>query len=489
MDKNKGLIEIASGSLWVLLGTIMGYILEYANKIIIARFFGPSDYGVIVVLITLISILVNVALLGLNIGVSRYIAYFSELNKIREIREVIFAGLKIIIISSSILSIIFFITKDFWVKFFIKKNIHTLLIFSFALIIPVATISEYLFSSLRGKKFVKEAIFSKEVIRRISTILILLPIVLIKSNINYIGFAYLGGYILYLVFTSINVKKIITFEDNFKSSFSLKNFVFFSLPLLFSFILKQLSGQIATIFISLFSNIQDVAFYSAALSFARLVSLPLNVILFMFVPVMTNLWATKKDPEYVFEKIFKINLMCSVVIFVNLIIFSKTIIEISFGFKFVIAYKALYILSLAQVFYSLCGCYGASLIAFGKSKYYFWGDLVSVIISFSLFPFFTKKYGFIGASYVILIRMIILGLFWLRYSDISKKILFNKKMFKNSLSVIIFIFAVKNFFKVIDIKLFLIYFVTINLIFILVLFLIMRENFNLLTDIIKGRNS
>ncbi len=44
---NRGLKEITSGSIWVVLGLFLGYILEYINRIIIGRLFGTSDYGLI----------------------------------------------------------------------------------------------------------------------------------------------------------------------------------------------------------------------------------------------------------------------------------------------------------------------------------------------------------------------------------------------------------------------------------------------------------
>ena len=308
MDEKKGLLEIASGSLWVLLGTIMGYILEYANKIIIARFFGPSDYGVISLALTFSMLAISFSLLGLHTGAARFIAVYMAKNEISKVKSVITQGLKIILSTSLFFSICFFFGKEFIISYFIKKPGVEKVILPFILSIPIAVTAEYLYSCLRGLKLAKYAIFSKEVMRRLITLIVLLIGVFISKNLSFVALSYLIGFIGYMFITALFINKGISYNkyatQNNLDTIQIRELLSFSLPLVFSFILMQFGAQMNNIFLGYYRTSTEVGLFSAALSFSKIISLPLTIVLFMFLPVMSEYW--RKNQIVEMEKVFKI---------------------------------------------------------------------------------------------------------------------------------------------------------------------------------------
>jgi len=199
---------------------------------------------------------------------------------------------------------------------------------------------------------------------------------------------------------------------------STKEYVLFSLPLLFSFILKQLGGQMSIFFIGYFRDTAEVGLYSAALSFAKLTSLSLDIMLFMFVPIVSELSAKQQDEEI--KRIIRVTssvlFITSSFFLVSFLLIPKLVMTVSFGRNFAEAYKALAILSISYFYYANCGISGALLVCFGETKKYFIADLFSVVAALMVFPIFVKNYGFVGASYAVLVRMLVLNSLWLIFT-------------------------------------------------------------------------
>lgn len=451
MDKNKGLREIVSGTMWLFMSLIGGRILEYINRIIIARFYGPADYGLIIFLLTFSMVVMAFSLLGLHIGASRFIAFFKGKGESEKIRKVVFWGLKAVFVSGMFFTVISFIFRRYIVLYFVKRDIPPALIIIFILIIPVWAMAEFLYSCLRGMKLPKYATLSKEAIRRIFTILAVIISLFIGHNLNYIAFAYLIGFVAFLLAVFIWVEKFAPTSNASSVNFSEKYFFLFSLPLVFSFILKQMSGRIGIFFIGFFRDTTEIGFYSAALSFARLISLPLTLVMFMFVPVISGLWANKNQAEIknIFYTVTKWIFIPSSFLLIIFLIFPNSIIIHTFGPKFESAYKALWIISLGHFFYSLCGLGGSLLIAFGETKKYFLGDLCGILISLALGPFLVKNFGFIGAAYIVLIRLVIINIIWAIFAyKISKLIFINVNVVLCLLSIGVFVTLLKTVIKI-----------------------------------------
>jgi len=424
----------------MFLGLISGYVLEYANKIIIARVFGASDYGVICLALTFATIFVTFSLLGLHIGATRYVAIYAAKTKRSEIKRIVIQGLKVILPVSLLFSIVFFLGKEFIISHFIKKIRNTTVILPFILLIPIAATAEYFQSCLRGLKLAKYCVLSKEIIKKLTTLVTLLGTIFIWKRLIFVSLAYFVGFVGYMFSAGLWTRKN-TFHSprDYSNEFKVKELVTFSLPLVFSFILTQMSPQMSNVFLGYFREPKEVGFLSIALSLSSFISFPLSIVLFMFLPVMVEYWSKNEYNELrtTFGTICRWLFFISGFIFFFFVLYSEPIIVHTFGKKFQPAYKALIILSIGQFFNTMCGPIGALLLAIGESKKYFIGNLISIFVALMLYLVLIPKFGFLGAAYGTMGQIITLNFVWLYF--VYKTIKMHPFNLKILLSIIVLI--------------------------------------------------
>lgn len=73
---DQSLQKIAKGSGVILFGTAIGMLLGFAGRILIARFFTQSEYGVFSLAFLILSVFVTISTLGLEDGAARQIAFY-----------------------------------------------------------------------------------------------------------------------------------------------------------------------------------------------------------------------------------------------------------------------------------------------------------------------------------------------------------------------------------------------------------------------------
>jgi len=81
-NSNFALKKVVRGTVIVIIGTIVAMPLAFFAKVILARFFTQSEYGIFSLGFTIINILVVISILGLGIGSTRQIAYYRGKKKI-----------------------------------------------------------------------------------------------------------------------------------------------------------------------------------------------------------------------------------------------------------------------------------------------------------------------------------------------------------------------------------------------------------------------
>jgi len=428
---NKHLSEIVSGSLWVFLGILLGRILEYVNKIIIARHYGVVGYGVVSLGLSLAVICASLSLLGFQTGITRSVAIYS--NKHKNAGGIIVAGLKIVLPAGAFLLAALFLARGLIINNIFKNTSAAPVAITFILAVPVIAVAEYFYSCLRGLKRAKLAVLSKDVARRLAVLVCLIILVIFGvRNLVFVSCAYFFGFAVYMCIAGTGVKRGMPAGGNVSpSDFRVKDLVLFSLPLLFSYILRTFGGQISNIIVGFFKSTKEVGLLSAAFPLASLTGFPLTVTLFMFLPVMSECWHKEKHDELrlIFKTMCNWLFCTSSFIFLILVLCSHPIIIMSFGKEFEAAYKALIVLSGGYLFNTICGPTGSLLLAAGRSRNYFIGDLVSIIFALVFYVTFVPKFGFLGAAYVFTLQMVVLNLIRLMFVyKILQLSPFNKNM-------------------------------------------------------------
>ena len=83
---NESLRKIAKGAGIVFIGTGIGMFFAYLGMMIVARFLGPTDFGLISLASAIATIVSSVVLVGMPAGVVRYVSFYKGRNDERRIK-------------------------------------------------------------------------------------------------------------------------------------------------------------------------------------------------------------------------------------------------------------------------------------------------------------------------------------------------------------------------------------------------------------------
>jgi len=136
-------------SYFLLLATAIPSILGFVFWMIAARFYTPSEIGIVAALISAITLLAGFSRLGLEFGIIRYLP--NEPKK----RELINSCLTIIVLVSALLAIIFIIGSNLWTPSlsFIKGSKFTPLFIVFTVLFALTLFQQAEFAAFRRAEF------------------------------------------------------------------------------------------------------------------------------------------------------------------------------------------------------------------------------------------------------------------------------------------------------------------------------------------------
>jgi len=115
-DSDEGITHlktIARGGGIAFAGVMLSKVFTYLYRIFMAQYFGPSDYGLISLGISVAGIFSVFALLGLSSGVTRYISFYLAKRDREGVRGVVVSSLGIVLACSVALAFVMLMFSDY----------------------------------------------------------------------------------------------------------------------------------------------------------------------------------------------------------------------------------------------------------------------------------------------------------------------------------------------------------------------------------------
>lgn len=443
--------KIAKGAFIVFLGMIISKFFTYFYRLIIARYLGPEDYGLVSLGLAILGIASTLALLGLPQGVTRYIAYYNKKDKYKQILK---NSLVITIPASLIIATLLFIfSSDISTGIFHNQRL-SIVIKLFSILLPFIAISNNLESVLKALKKVKEVIF----VRNISESAIQL---LATATLIFLGFEILGaifGYIIAIIsstiiFIIILTRKKLFYKEVKKQKDEYKELLSFSWPLLFVGLFTSVSGWIDSLLIGYFLDVSSTGIYNAALPTASLLLIVPSALTIIFMPIITELYSKKKSAqiEVVHKNVAKWILLLVLPLFAIIVIFSQGILNMLFGSYYTDGYVVLIILSIGFLSRSISTVSIYLLQMLKKTKTILVNSIMTLILSIILNIILIPKLKIVGAALAITISTLFSSVFLILISyKFTGLIPFSKKQLKFIISALIsalLIIPLSNIFK------------------------------------------
>ena len=414
---NESLRKIAKGAGIGITGTFFGTALGYLSRMVIARFLGPSDYGLVSLGFVVMTIAATLSLAGFNAGVQRYVSFYKGKDDDGRIKGTILGALKISFPLSLVLSFIIFFYAD-WISInvFHEPNL-TRVLRIFTIGVPFWVLTTIFNSGTIGFQEIKYKVYTTFIFKD-SFKLIAIVIFLV------LGYGVIGasvGWVLaivgtaFLAFYFLEKKVFPILHSKVKAIPVDRELFFFSFPLIFAGLAGLITGYTDTLMLGYFCTSSEVGIYNAAMPTASLLLMSGGAFGVIFMPVVSELYARgrENDLRSTYSSVTKWIFAITLPAFLLMTLFSDSIVRIMFGSEYIVGATALRILAFGYFITSLFGLASSLLQSYGKTKIImgcsFIGASINFILNFLLIPI----YGVTGAAIATGFSLALLGLLYL----------------------------------------------------------------------------
>ncbi len=441
---------IAKGAGIVFFGGIIAKLIGYIYLLIISRL-GASEYGTISLAITLLFLFATISLLGLDVGVIRYVSYYKGEKDNKKIRGTIISALKIGLTTSIIISIILLLfSNQIAINIFNNPELAQILKIFF-IIIPIWVTSKIIMAIARAFQKVEYdmllANISEKIIRVISTAILLS----LGFGLISVAYSYLISYATIMAVSLIVIQKFVfPYISKTKPIELKKKLIKYSIPLVFAWVAYILISKTDIIMLGIFRTTAEVGTYNVAVPTSELILMLPSAMMALFLPVLAeeygkqNLNNMKKVYNTISKWVFLFNLPLLLII----MIYSKHILRILFGQEYIIGSTSLVILSLACFVYTLGLTSYHTLLTLKKTKKIFRILLAVLIMNVILNSLLIPPLGTTGGAIATLISLTISTILYIKLAHKELKVQpIKKSMIKPITSGILSIYLVYQLTK------------------------------------------
>ncbi|QQG38485.1 MAG: flippase [Candidatus Woesearchaeota archaeon] len=474
--------NLAKGSLVLLFGIFLSKLLSYIYRVIVARYLGSSDYGLLILGLAVFGVANLIASLGMRSGVLRYVSFYLGKKDYKKVKGVILSSLKLTFILGVFLGVILFFVSDFLAINLFHNSKLIILLKILAVGLPFVAMLDILLGVFLGFQKPKYEVINDKVIRSIVQILVTLFLIMLGYNVLGAAWGFVIGVITSTLLSLFILEfKLLKFLKSFVNHIKMtKELVNFSWPLVLTLVSGLIISYIDTFMLGYFKTASEVGIYNVALPTSALLLILPAALFVNMLSAMTNLYAQKKLNELkkVYNTVVRWLFLINFPIFLFIIFFSEGIITSLFGKEYLSANLALIVLSLGYLFHSLISYPNISVLeVFKRTKTILLINVIitvlNIIINYLLIP----EYGIIGAA-IGTGGSFILGaiLFFLITKDIAKlspKFISYWKIFLASIISIFVVYLLSTFLNV-------------SLMSLIILFIALIVIYNLLMFLIKG---
>lgn len=400
---NQSLQKIAKGTGIILVGTIVGLFFGFVGRIILVRYTTQTEYGIYSLALVVINIAVVISTLGLATGLTRCIAYFRGKKEEGKVRGVISSSIKIALIASISLAIISFFASDFISTSIFHASELSSVLKIFSIAIPFTVLITVFVTIFRGFGRVDVKVYFQDILRGVLYLMFL--IVAIFLGLSFLGMVYAYvlsiaatcfAFVIYMIKKSpLSIRK----EGSVTNPMT-KQLLFFSAPLLMMTMFQMITAWTDTLMLGYFKTPDVVGLYNAALPLATLLPMALTSMNFIFLPIISQLYAKNLMEEIKrnYMILTKWVFLATLPFFFIFFLFPDVVLKLLFGHRYIGAVIVLQILSLGFFVNISLGAINSMLVTIGKTKLLMWITLICAIINITLNTALIPPFGVIGAA-------------------------------------------------------------------------------------------
>jgi O-antigen/teichoic acid export membrane protein len=413
---NESLRKIAKGAGIVFMGALIGRAFGYGSRIVIARFLGVSDYGLISLGFAALTMAAVLAAIGLPSGVTRYVSFYKGKEEKGKIKGTIISAIKMNLPISVIFALLLFFGAD-WISVHIFHDANlTPVLRIFSIAVPFLVLAQNLLSATVGFQEMRYQVYTQQIFQEVFKLACIVALVALGFGVIGAAWGWAVAIILmpFLAFYFLQKKVFPIFNSRIKAISTDRELFSFSWPLIFVGMAGIVMGFTDTLMLGYFCGAYEVGIYNAALPTAMLVNMPSLALASLFMPVITELYARERygDLKNAYSAVIKWILSLAFPAFLLMALFADDVIKILFGAEYVMGANALAILAFGFFVSTVLGRASDILSAFGRTKIIMVVSFATAAVNFCLNLYLIPIFGINGAAMATALSSVFVGLLY-----------------------------------------------------------------------------
>ncbi len=404
--------RVASGALINFSGIFSRMAIIYLYTVLLARMLPVGQVGEYFLMVTIVGLVGLAALVGLDIGVVRYVALFGGEGRLAEARKTLSAGLLVGVPVGVVFAAALAWQAPVVSRHFLggsAGSVTALRIFSLS--VPMLVAARLFNATTQGMHRMRYQVYSRDMGEQV-----------FKLGFSGVALA-MGAGLFGIVWANVAALVLATVMSVYFAALVLKRpaaasksdldgktprsqgespagtMLRYSYPLALSNILVALGLQVDTLMLGLLGTTAVVGYYGVALKVSVLSARIITAFSLVFTPVIADLWNRGRTGELsqLYITVTRWIFALSLPFFIITVMFSSQVMKI-FGAGFVAGGGALVILALGQLVNASTGAAGIMVLMSGRSKLELLNVLTALVVDALLCYLLIPRYGINGAA-------------------------------------------------------------------------------------------
>lgn len=393
MSDGNGIIEglgrILGGGVIVLGGNLLGAAASFLTRVVTARYLGPSDYGLLVLGITVLGLSSIVLTFGLSKGLAQRLPNSSDEGEL-------FQSSLLISIPASVLFALPLVIFAQPVAEFLSSPAFAPVLVLFAVTLPFYLIVRLATACMQGFKSSKAPIIFRNL--SFQTTIAILVVVGMVLGLTVVQVAAIwpiaGAFSTLVAIYYLRKRTNVLSPLKVPSAEITQGLLTFSVPLMIADLGWELMVQIDNVFLSYFHTSRSVGVYDAAFMLVHPFLLVMQSFGYMLLPIFSDIY--QDNDFYQLARIYRLATKWMVLavlpIYLVVVTFPDFVLQLIYGGNYTVASTALIIVFTGAFIPVLLGLNHQAHIAFGNTRTILIGNVaaaaINLVANLTLVPLF-----------------------------------------------------------------------------------------------------
>jgi len=405
-DKRDATRKQIRGSSLLLSGKLLSVGINFGSQVLVVRYLSTADYGMWAYALSVVAFFQNLAVLGLDRAITRFVPIYHEKNEYNKLFGTLILVFGSIFLVSAVIIAVFYAAPEQIARLIKDKQQPLELLLIMIFLVPIEAFDNLLTGLFASFTNPRAIFFRKHLLGPLLKLGVVLLLIFSESTVTFLASGYLSAYAICVLLYIVLLIRLLRQQGLFQHlqpgaiEIPAKEIFAFTIPLLSSDLVTILTHSADTLLLGYFHNPTEVAKYTVILPAAHFNKLVMTSFALLYTPLAARLFA-KNDFQGINELYWRTAAWLGILtfpIFALTFSMAKPLTLFLYGERYVDSWLYLQLMSFGYYFSAALGFNGLTLKVLGKLRYIVTINILAVIVNVGLNLLLIPKYGALGAA-------------------------------------------------------------------------------------------